>query len=40
MTDNDHNAFVTMYADTECENPFYDDIAWEWDDEDDYDGDW
>jgi len=40
MTDNDHTAFVSMHEDMECENPFDEGLAWEWGDEDDYDGDW
>tara|TARA_B100000900_G_scaffold305731_1_gene264354 strand:+ start:272 stop:403 length:132 start_codon:yes stop_codon:yes gene_type:complete len=31
MRDSDHNAFVSMYADTECENPF-DEVMSEWED--------
>jgi hypothetical protein len=40
MTDNDHNAFVSMYEGMECDNPFDEGLAWDWDDESDYDGDW
>jgi hypothetical protein len=31
MTDNDHNAFVSMPEGLECENPF-DEVIFEWDD--------
>jgi hypothetical protein len=31
MTDNDHNAFISMHEDMECENP-YDEVMFEWDD--------
>lgn len=40
MTDHDHEAFISMHEHLECENPFGEGLAWEWDDEDDYDGDW
>jgi hypothetical protein len=45
MTDNDHNAFVSMHSDIECENPFDEGLAWDWDEwdwDDDFsaDGDW
>lgn len=31
MSDYDHNAFVSMYEDMECENP-YDEVMFEWED--------
>tara|TARA_R110002074_G_scaffold64283_2_gene153583 strand:- start:1490 stop:1609 length:120 start_codon:yes stop_codon:yes gene_type:complete len=31
MTDNDHNAFVEMHEELECENPFDEDLDWWWD---------
>ena len=35
MTDNDHNAFISMHSDLECENPFGEPSPiWEdWEDE-------
>ena len=35
MTDHDHNAFLVMYADTECENPF-DEVMFDWEDWEDW----
>ena len=32
MSDNDHNAILAMYEHTECENPFDEEMAWNWDD--------
>ena len=31
MSDYDHNAFVSMHEDMECENP-YDEVMFEWED--------
>ena len=31
MTDNDHNAFLSMHGETDCENPF-DEVMFEWED--------
>lgn len=33
MTDNDHEAFISMHEEIECENPFDEEIAWSWDEE-------
>ena len=35
MADHDHNAFLAMYADTECENPF-DEVMFDWEDWEDW----
>ena len=35
MADHDHNAFLVMYADTECENPF-DKVMFDWEDWEDW----
>lgn len=41
MTDNDHNAFVSMYKELDCENPFDQEFARVWEDwEDEDDNDW
>ena len=32
MSDIDHNAILAMYEHMECENPFDQEMAWDWDD--------
>ena len=32
MRQEDHEAFVSMYQDVECENPFDEQPAWDWED--------
>ena len=32
MSDTDHNAILAMYEHMECENPFDQEMAWNWDD--------
>jgi len=39
MTDNDHNAFLSMHNDTDCENPFEENFSWDpdgWEDWNDW----
>jgi hypothetical protein len=36
MTDNDHNAFLSMHESLDCENPFDECMQWDWDEWEDW----